>query len=133
MGSKRSGRHNSNQRDFARHDRVGGLLRRELGVLIQRELNDPEIGFVSVSDVEVSRDLGVAKVYISVLENDKADASIAALNRSAGYLRSILGQQLRLRTIPELRFQQDTSIETGERMDALLASVRTAKPDSEEE
>ncbi len=118
------------QRDFARHDRVAGLLRRELGVLVQRELNDPEIGFVSVSDVEVSRDLAVAKVYVSVLESDKATSSLAALNRGAGYLRGILGQQLRMRTTPELRFLQDTSIETGEHMDALLASVRSS---SEEE
>lgn len=122
------GRHQ--QRDFARHDRVAGLLRRELGVMVQRELNDPDIGFISVSDVEVSRDLSVAKVYVSVLNDDEASGSLAALNRSAGYLRGILGQQLRLRSTPELRFYQDTSIETGERMDALLASVR---PSIEEE
>lgn len=122
------GRHQ--QRDFARHDRVAGLLRRELGVMVQRELDDPDIGFISVSDVEVSRDLSVAKVYVSVLNNEQADDSLAALNRSAGYLRGMLGQQLRLRNTPELRFYQDTSIETGERMDALLASVR---PSDEEE
>lgn len=114
------------QRDFARHDRVAGLLRRELGVLVQRELNDPDVGFISISDVEVSRDLGVAKVYVSVLNSEQADTSLAALNRSAGYLRGILGQQLRMRSTPQLRFYQDTSIETGERMDALLASVLPA-------
>lgn len=118
------GYNRGHQRDYARHDRVAGLLRRELGVLVQRELNDPDVGFISVSDVEVSRDLGVAKVYVSVLDSEQADISVAALNRSAGYLRGILGQQLRMRTTPQLRFYQDTSIETGERMDALLASVR---------
>ncbi len=124
------GARKNKHREFARHDRVAGLLRRELGVLVQRELNDPAIGFISVSDVEVSRDLGVAKVYVSVLETNKAASSIAALNRGAGYLRGILGQQLRMRSTPELRFLQDKSIETGEHMDALLASVRLA---SEEE
>jgi len=125
MGANRNA-----SRDFARHDRVAGLLRRELGVMVQRELNDPDVGFVSISDVEVSRDLGVAKVYVSVLETDKADKSIVALNRAAGYLRGILGRQLRMRVTPELRFIQDTSIDTGEQMDALLASVRYS---SEEE
>lgn len=123
----------SNNRDFARHDRVAGLLRRELGVLVQRELNDPDIGFVSISDVVVTRDLSVAKIYVSVLNSETADLSIAALNRSTGYLRSILGKQLRMRTSPELRFMQDTSIEVGEQMDALLASVLPRKQSSEEE
>lgn len=119
------------QRGFARHERVAGSLRRELAILIQRELKDPDLGFISVSDVEVSRDLGVAQVYVTVAADDDRDLNVAILKRSAGYLRTLLGRQLRIRHVPELRFKYDDSLETGIRMDDLLASV--ASPKDEEE
>ena len=110
-------------RQFYRSERVGGLLRRELAQLIQTEIKDPDIGFISLSDVEVSRDLAHAKVFITVFEEEKASPTIKALQHSAGFLRKRLGQQLRMRNIPELHFVHDASVETGQRMDQLIETA----------
>ena len=107
-------------RDFNRSERVAGTLRRELAQLIQMEVKDPEVGFIGVSDVEVSRDISHAKVFITVFEADKAVSSIKALNKAAGFLRQRLGQQMRIRSVPELHFEHDASVETGQRMDNLI-------------
>ena len=110
-------------RDFKRSERVAGSLRRELAQLIQMEVKDPEVGFISLSDVEVSRDLAHAKVFVTVFESDKAGASLKALKRAAGYLRRRLGQEMRIRSVPELHFHHDASVETGERMDDLIEAA----------
>jgi ribosome-binding factor A len=107
-------------REFRRSDRVSGLLRRELAQLIQMEVKDPEVGFVGVSDVEVSRDLAHAKVYITVFKPEESHTSIKALKRAAGYLRRRLGQETRMRSVPELHFLHDASVETGQRIDRLI-------------
>ena len=85
------------------------------------EVKDPEVGLVSVSDVEVSRDLAHAKVYVTVFEAENAVESIGALKRASGFLRSRLGQLLRMRNIPELHFLHDDSVEKGSHMDDLIA------------
>jgi len=110
-------------RDFNRSERVAGSLRRELARLIQMELKDPDIGFIGLSDVEVSRDLGHARVWVTVFEPDKADSSVAALNQAAGFLRRRLGQEMRIRSVPELHFHHDASVETGRRMDELIETA----------
>ena len=120
-------------RDFKRSERVSGQLRRELAQLIQREVKDPEVGLVSVSDVEVTRDLAHAKVYVTVFESEQAGSSIKALKRAAGFLRSRLGQELRMRNIPQLHFMHDSSVETGQRMDDLIdKAVKSDHNDSSE-
>lgn len=116
-------------RDFNRAERVGGEMRRELAQLIQREVKDPAVGFVSVSDVEVSRDLSHAKVFITVFEESTAKDSIKALNKAAGFLRGRLGQEMRLRSVPQLHFHHDSSVETGERMDRLIEQARSSDPE----
>jgi len=113
-------------REFKRSERVAGTLRRELAQLIQMEVKDPEVGFVGLSDVEVTRDLSHAKVYVTVFESDKAASSIKALNRAAGYLRRRLGQEMRIRSVPELHFHHDASVETGQRMDSLIEAAVTS-------
>jgi ribosome-binding factor A len=107
-------------REFRRSDRVAGSLRRELAQIIQVEMKDPEVGFISLSDVEVTRDLAHAKVFVTVFEHEKAESSIRALNQAAGFLRSRLGQAMRIRSVPELHFHHDASVETGRRMDELI-------------
>ena len=107
-------------REFNRSERVAGQIRRELAQLIQQEVKDPGIGFISLSDVEVTRDLAHAKVFITVFETDRAEPTIKALKRAAGYLRHRLGQEMRMRSVPELHFQHDASVETGQRMDRLI-------------
>jgi ribosome-binding factor A len=110
-------------REFKRAERVAGTLRRELAQLIQTEVKDPEVGFVSLSDVEVTRDLAHAKVFVTVFEPDKAAGSLKALNKAAGYLRRRLGQEMRIRSVPELHFEHDASVETGQRMDSLIEAA----------
>jgi len=95
-------------------------MRRELAQLIQHEVKDPAVGFISVSDVEVTRDLAHAKVYVTVFESDKAQQTLDALNHAAGYLRRRLGQEMRIRSVPELHFHHDASVEAGQRMDHLI-------------
>lgn len=107
-------------REFSRSERVAGQLRRELAQLVQAEVKDPAVGFVSISDVEVTRDLAHAKVYVTVFNADEAERSIRALQRAAGFLRARLGQCMRIRAVPELHFRHDASVETGMRMDALI-------------
>lgn len=107
-------------REFKRSERVSGQLRRELAQLIQSEVKDPELGLVSVSDVEVTRDLAHAKVFVTVFDPATAATSLRALKRAAGFLRSRLGQGLRMRTIPQLHFLHDDSVERGQQMDELI-------------
>jgi len=113
-------------RDFNRSERVAGEIRRELALLIQREVKDPDVGFVSLSDVEVSRDLSHAKVFITVFEESTARDSVRALNRAAGFLRGRLGQAMRMRSVPQLHFHHDDSVETGQRMDQLIEKAVSA-------
>jgi len=110
-------------RDFNRSERVAGQLRRDLAKLIQLEVKDPEVGFVSLSDVEVSRDLSHAKVFITVFEPDKAKTSLKALRRASAFLRRRLGQKLRMRRVPELHFLHDDSVEQGSHIDQLIAKA----------
>ena len=113
-------------REFNRSERVAGQIRRELAQLIQQDLKDPEVGFISLSDVEVTRDLAHAKVFVTVFESDQAATALQALQRAAGYLRHRLSQEMRLRSVPELHFHHDASVETGQKMDRLIdAAIAT--------
>lgn len=113
-------------RDFNRSERVAGTIRRELARLIQLELKDPEVGFVGLSDVEVTRDLAHARVFVTVFDPDKAAKSIQALNKAAGFLRRRLGQEMRIRAVPELHFEHDASVESGQRIDDLIEAALAA-------
>jgi len=101
--------------------RVGEQLKRELARLIHDELQDPRLGMVTVSAVRVSRDLAHAKVYVTVLGPDAAQAdSLRVLNHAAGFLRHLLGQCLVLRSVPQLRFVYDESVERGRHLTELI-------------
>ena len=121
-------------REFSRTRRVAEQLQRELAVLVRDEIKDPRLGMVSISGAEVSRDLAYATVYISVLGDDKAVAdSLAVLNRAAGFLRHRLGQIMRIRIVPQLKFEFDSSLQEGARMDALIdAALAGSRTDGDE-
>jgi ribosome-binding factor A len=107
----------------ARTDRVGEEFREILAEEIQK-LKDPRVGFVTVTGVKVSHDLRVAWVYYSALGDEKARASSrAALRSASAHLRRELGRQIRLKVTPELRFEQDDTYETGQRIDAVLERI----------
>jgi ribosome-binding factor A len=121
-------------REFPRTRRVGEQIQRELAGLLQEELKDPRLGMISVSGVEVSRDLAHARVYISVLGGEETvSETIKVLNKAAGFLRHQLGQRMRIRVIPQLRFIYDESLAEGARMDALIAAALAGRHPPETE
>ncbi|MEM0953638.1 MAG: 30S ribosome-binding factor RbfA [Pseudomonadota bacterium] len=110
-------------RDYSRTDRVADYLRQELAQHIQLQMSDPRVAMVSVTDVEVSKDLGHAKVFYTVLGKDDADEAkevTETLNRAAGFLRSQLSRDSSLRTVPTLRFAFDESVGRGRHMEDLI-------------
>lgn len=107
-------------KEFSRTRRVGEQMQRDLAELIHRELKDPRIGFVTISAVEVSRDLEHAKVFVSLLGEGDIDETLAALTHAAGFLRRELGRRMTTRTVPRLRFVHDTSIAEGNRLSSLI-------------
>ncbi len=108
-----------------RTDRVGDLLRGELASIIQHEMRDPRVGLTTVSGVTVSRDLSHAEVRISVLEQDdeKRQATLAALEHARGYIRSLLAKRVRLRLVPELVFKLDRGAEHSQRISEILEEL----------
>lgn len=107
-------------KDYQRTDRIADMLQRELAVMIQREVKDPRIGMVTVSEVRVSRDLAHAKVYISTIEDDKIQDTVIILNKAAGFFRSRLAKVVKLRIIPQLKFIHDSSYQDGNRISNLI-------------
>jgi ribosome-binding factor A len=106
--------------EFSRALRVGEQIRRELAEQI-RKLKDPRVGMVTITDVEVTKDLSVAKVFYSVLgEDDVVTQTQKGLERAAGFIRRELGHAMRLRVVPELRFHYDDTELKGNRIDRLI-------------
>lgn len=112
-----------------RSDRVAGLLRRELAELLRREVESGLPSLISLTDVEVSRDLAHARVWISVLEIDKAPEVMRILAEASPEIRHQLAGRVRLRIVPELKFLHDTASESGQRIEALLAAARKPRQD----
>ncbi|MFS0727886.1 30S ribosome-binding factor RbfA [Paenibacillus sp. 1P07SE] len=111
-----------------RVERVGEQIKKELSQLIQSELKDPRIGFITVTGVEVTGDLSQARVYLSVLGNEEQkEETLKALARGKGFLRSELGKRIRFRHTPDLIFKFDSSIEYGSRIEAMLDQLNQEK------
>jgi len=110
------------KREYERTERVGEQIRRDLADLIRSSLDDPRMPLVSITDVEVSRDLGHARVFVTYIGGDDQlrDEIVGDLNQAAGFLRAQLGRGLRLRTIPKLQFRYDQSVEHGSKLSALI-------------
>ena len=123
-------------REFSRKQRVAEELQRELGLLINSEVKDPRVRFVSISDVEVSSDLKFAKVFVAnfdvTAEDDRATRAIEGLKAAEGFLKKKLGQRLHLRVMPALRFIEDTTEREAQKMDRLIESAVAADRQSEQ-
>ena len=121
-------------RDFKRTDRVGAELRREIGLLVHAAVRDHGLPSVSVSDVEVTRDLDWATVWVTALQPERSVEAVKALKELAVEFRRELSRSMRLRRVPELRFKYDDSVDKGERIETLLRqdSERTPAPSSDE-
>ncbi|MGB5440818.1 MAG: 30S ribosome-binding factor RbfA [Gammaproteobacteria bacterium] len=122
-------------KEYPRTRRVGEQIQRELAALIHDELKDPRLGMVSISSVQVSRDLSHAKVHVSVLGNaEQTRNSLEVLNHAAGFLRHNLGKLMHIRVIPALRFYHDRSLEEGARLGALInAAIASDKENTGED
>ncbi len=111
-------------KEYSRTQRIGDQMQRELARMIQREIKDPRLGMVTLTGIEVSRDLSHARVFFTVMGQDDDQQKIALnqeiLNESAGYLRMLLGKSLKLRTIPQLHFHYDESVSRGAHLSALI-------------
>ena len=113
-----------------RLERVNQLIKEEVSMLLQRELKDPRLGFVTVTEVDVTPDLKHAKVYVSVLGKDAQwTASFQALDSARGFVWSWLRRHLDLRVTPEIAFRRDRSMEHAAHIQSLLAELRTKRRD----
>jgi ribosome-binding factor A len=108
-----------------RQRRVQEKLVQEISEIVRREIKDPRVGFVTITDAEVSPDLRHARIFFSVLGDQEArQETTKALNRAAGFVRSEFAHRAQMRFVPEIRFEFDPSVERGARISELLAQVR---------
>lgn len=123
-------------REFARHLRVGAELKRVLNELLQDEVKDPRLHDVRVSEVDLSGDLGVARIYYSTLDPAADTAPIdAAFKKAAAFMRNCIAREIQLRRVPELRFAHDLRAEQGQRIADLLnqsSAAEAGDPSAEE-
>ena len=104
--------------------KVADVIHKELSELLHREVRDPEIGMITITSVDVSPDLSHAKVFFTLLQQEKKSVTEKALQRAAGYLRSQLAHRIKLYTTPQLRFAYDESVERGDHLSRLIDSVK---------
>ncbi|AZC16269.1 MULTISPECIES: 30S ribosome-binding factor RbfA [Pseudomonas] len=110
-------------KEYSRTQRIGDQMQRELAQLIRREVKDPRVGLVTITAVDVSRDVGHAKIYITVMGQEGAESiaqSIKVLNSAAGFLRMQLAREMKLRSVPQLHFHYDESVARGAHLSALI-------------
>ena len=111
-------------KEFSRSQRVVEQIRRELAELLRTEVKDPRVGFITLTDVEITPDYAHAKVFFtSMLGEEKVPEMLIGLRRASGFLRRELGRRVRIHTTPELHFVYDKSVEEGSRMSRLIDEV----------
>lgn len=116
-------------KEYARTQRVSDYLQRELAALIQHEVRDPRVGMISITGVDVSRDLGYAKVHFTLMgcdSSEEASESTEVLNKAAGFLRSRLSKDSNMRRLPQLRFYFDGSVGHGRDLESLIRRAADA-------
>jgi ribosome-binding factor A len=120
------------QKSFHRTDRVSAQLRRELGRLVHEAVREHGLPSVSVSDVEVTRDMAHAKVFVTALQPERAKEAMKALKALAPEVRYQLAHAVKLRHVPELHFHYDDSVDRGERIDLLLRDLPETGSDDDQ-
>ena len=117
----------------SRPDRVAEEIRQEIGQLLTREVQDPGVGFITITRVKVSPDLQLARVYYTQIGDDKARKNtVKALARVTPFLRRQIGSRLRLRRVPELVFHFDESVENQERIERILLELEAERKSRDE-
>ncbi|AKU12514.1 ribosome-binding factor A [Azoarcus sp. CIB] len=111
-------------KEYSRSQRVAEQVRRELAELIRLEVKDPRVGFITLTDVEITPDYAHAKVFFTSMRGEEGlDEILTGLRRASGFLRRELGKRVRIHTLPELHFHYDPSVERGSRMSQLIDQV----------
>ncbi len=111
-----------------RIEKLQELIKQEMSKMLLKELKDPRIGFVTVTDVEMTGDLREAKIYVSVMGGEEqVKSSLEGLNSALGFVRREIGQRIRLRFTPEISFALDTSLDYGDHIQKLLLQVEGDK------
>jgi ribosome-binding factor A len=118
-----------------RPEKVAHLMRREIAEILQQKLRDPRASaMVSVTDVEVTKDLSFAKIFVSIMgKPEEVAETLKALGHAVGFVRHELGPRLGLREVPDLRFVHDESLDRGARVEELLKRIQDGKPVEDEE
>ncbi len=107
-----------------KQDRMDQILKKEISRILQFELKNPKLGFVTVTDVECTRDMSQAKVYVSFLgKQERNDAGMRVLRSSKGFIRSTLARNIKARKMPDLIFVQDTSLAQGQKIESILSAL----------
>lgn len=115
--------------DFKRTDRISEMIQRKLAELIQKEIKDPRLpGFITISAVKVAKDLSHSKVYFTVFNGDPIETE-TILNAAGSYLRTALAKTMTIRTVPQLHFVHDKSLEYGNRLSRLIDNVNDSSED----
>ncbi len=113
-----------------RKEKINGILLREITNILQTEVRDPKIGFCTITAVEVTTDLSYAKVYVTFLGKDyKKRDGMDALNRSKGYIRSLLAKRMTTRKVPELTFVLDKSLDYGNHIESIIKDINKDQED----
>jgi ribosome-binding factor A len=107
-----------------RTDRVASLLKEEVGTYISREYRDPSYGFITVTDVQISPDLRIAKIYVSIMgSQEQKQTTLALLEQKKGAIRSFIGSQIRLKFTPALQIYIDETMDRVDRIDKLIRQI----------
>jgi ribosome-binding factor A len=118
-------------REFSRKDRLADQVKRETADILQNFLKDPKIGFITVTDCEITNDLRYAKIFYSVLGDEgEVDEAGKALARSAGVIQSELAKRLNIRKVPLISFHLDTSAEYGAKMEKLFKKIKAERDET---
>ncbi|HKM36842.1 MAG TPA: 30S ribosome-binding factor RbfA [Thiopseudomonas sp.] len=115
-------------KQYSRTQRIGDQIQRELATLIPQEIRDPRLGFITITGVDVSRDISHAKVFVTVMGENTPEVvkeNLDVLKDTAGYLRMLLGKAMKLRSVPSLHFHYDQSITRGAMLSALIEQAVT--------
>ena len=119
-------------KEYSRSERVADQIQREVAEIISQELEDPRIGRVTVSGSSLSKDLSNATLYITLPVDGDVKLVLEGLNRASGFVRRRLGQRVRMRYVPRLRFAHDATLDRATRVGELIDAVTRSRPDADE-
>jgi len=109
---------------YKRSQRVSDLLRQEIADIIMRKVKDPRLGFVTVTGVDLTDDLKIARVFVSCLKDEEREMTLDILNAAKSFIRSEVGKRVRMKVLPSLEFRVDESVGYGDRIEKLLRDIK---------